>query len=58
MLVRALKPLAGGLIVPDRAVTALLAANPAVDVVETPESNHFTCVLDPITLGAIKTIIG
>jgi len=53
VLVRALKPLNGALIVPDRAVEALQAGNPAVRVAETPKSNHFTCVVDPATLAAI-----
>lgn len=57
LLVRALKPLNGGLIVPDRAVDGLLAANPAVRVVETPDSNHFTCIVDPVTLGAIDDVL-
>jgi pimeloyl-ACP methyl ester carboxylesterase len=54
VLVRALKPLNGALLVPDHAVEALLATNPAVRVAETPESNHYTCIVDPITLAAIK----
>ena len=47
----------GGLIVPDRAVSALLATNPTVRVVETPESNHFTCIVDPVTLTAIEEVL-
>ena len=54
VLVRAMKPLNGALIVPDRAVDALVATNPKVRVVETPESNHFTCIIDPITLAAMR----
>jgi pimeloyl-ACP methyl ester carboxylesterase len=57
VLVRALKPLNGALIVPDHAVEALLATNPAVRVAETPESNHFTCIVDPATLTAIQEIL-
>jgi pimeloyl-ACP methyl ester carboxylesterase len=57
VLVRALKPLNGALIVPDRAVTALLATNPAVGVAETADSNHFTCMVDPATLTAIGQIL-
>jgi pimeloyl-ACP methyl ester carboxylesterase len=53
LLVRALVPLNGALIVPDRAVEALLATNPAVRVAETPQSNHFTCMVDPATPAAI-----
>ena len=54
VLVRALKPLNGALLVPDHAVEALLATNPAIRVAETPESNHFTCIVDPATLAAIE----
>jgi pimeloyl-ACP methyl ester carboxylesterase len=57
VLVRALKPLNGALLVPDHAVEALLATNPAVRVAETPESNHYTCIVDPVTLAAIKQIL-
>ena len=57
VLVRAMKPLNGALIVPDRAVDALVATNPKVRVVETPESNHFTCIIDPVTLAAMREIL-
>jgi pimeloyl-ACP methyl ester carboxylesterase len=57
VLVRAMQPLNGALIVPDRAVEALLATNPGVRVVETPGSNHFTCIVDPNTLGAIAELL-
>jgi pimeloyl-ACP methyl ester carboxylesterase len=57
VLVRAMKPLNGALIVPDRAVAALLATNPGVRVVETPESNHFTCIVDPNTLAAMGELL-
>jgi pimeloyl-ACP methyl ester carboxylesterase len=57
VLVRAMKPLNGALIVPDRAVEALMATNPRVRVVETPESNHFTCIVDPLTLAAMKELL-
>jgi len=56
VVVRAIKPLNGALIVPDRAIEALAATNPAVRVVNTPESNHFTCIVDPITRAAIREI--
>jgi pimeloyl-ACP methyl ester carboxylesterase len=56
VVVRAIKPLNGALIVPDCAIEALAATNPAVRVVNTPESNHFTCIVDPITLAAIQEI--
>ncbi|MFZ0833139.1 MAG: alpha/beta hydrolase [Mycobacterium sp.] len=57
LLIRALKPLNGALIVPDRAVAGLLSTNPAVRVVETPDSNHFTCIVDPITLSAVDELL-
>ena len=56
-LVRAMKPLNGALIVPDRAVAALMATNPKVRLVETSESNHFTCIADPITFAAIEELL-
>jgi pimeloyl-ACP methyl ester carboxylesterase len=56
LVVRAMKPLNGALIVPDHAIEALAATNPAVHVVATPESNHFTCIVDPVTLAAIQEI--
>lgn len=56
LMVRAMKPLNGALIVPDHAIAALAATNPAVRVVETPESNHFTCIVDPVTVAAIQEI--
>jgi pimeloyl-ACP methyl ester carboxylesterase len=56
LVVRAMKPLNGALIVPNHAIEALTATNPAVRVVETPSSNHFTCIVDPITLAAIQKI--
>jgi pimeloyl-ACP methyl ester carboxylesterase len=57
VLVRALKPLNGALVVPGHAVQALLAANPAVRVTETPRSNHYTCIVDPLTLSAMQAIL-
>lgn len=57
LLVRALKPLNGALIVPDRAVKALTETNQAVRVAETPESNHFSCIVDPRTLAAIGKLL-
>lgn len=56
LVVRAMRPLSGALIVPDHAIEALTATNPAVRVVETPQSNHFTCIVDPVTLAAIQEI--
>jgi pimeloyl-ACP methyl ester carboxylesterase len=57
VLVRAMKPLGGGLIVPDHAVESLLAINPRVRVVEIPGSNHFTCIVDPMTLAAVEELL-
>ena len=57
VLVRATRPLNGALIVPDRAVTAVRAVNPSVRVVETPDSNHFTCLVDPVTVGALTGML-
>ncbi len=57
VLVRAMRPLNGALIVPDRAVEALVATNPAVRVVETPDSNHFSCMVDPVTVMAIEELL-
>jgi pimeloyl-ACP methyl ester carboxylesterase len=57
VLVRAMKPLGDALIVPDRAVAALVATNPKVRVVETPESNHYTCIVDPMTVAAIEELL-
>jgi hypothetical protein len=52
-----MKPLGGGLIVPDHAVESLLAINPRVRVVEIPGSNHFTCIVDPMTLAAVEELL-
>jgi pimeloyl-ACP methyl ester carboxylesterase len=56
VLVRATQPMNGGLVVPESAVDALLTTNPDVRLVETPDSNHFTCIVDPITLAAVEEI--
>jgi pimeloyl-ACP methyl ester carboxylesterase len=58
VLVRAIQPLNGALIVPGRAVTALHAANPSVRVVEAPDSTHFTCMVDPVTVEAVRGVLG
>jgi pimeloyl-ACP methyl ester carboxylesterase len=58
VLIRALQPINSGLVVPASAVEALHVTNPAVRVVHTPDSNHFTCIVDPITLGAVEEITG
>lgn len=57
VLVRAIRPLNGALIVPERAVTALHAVNPSVRVVEAPDSDHFTCMVDPVTVGAMRSVL-
>jgi pimeloyl-ACP methyl ester carboxylesterase len=53
-LVRALRPLGGALVVPARAVELMRAVKPDVRVVETPSSNHYTCLEDPMTFAAIS----
>ena len=52
--VRATRPLGGAALIPDEAVTALRTQNPAIRVVETAGSNHYTCVTDPVTVAAIE----
>ncbi len=58
VLVRALRPISGGLIVPDRAVAALRDFNPSVRVVDAPDSDHFTVMVDPLTVGALTGVLG
>lgn len=53
VLVCARQPLNDAFIVPDRAVAALRDVNPRVRVVPAPDSNHFTCMTDPVTVGAV-----
>ena len=53
-LIRALRPLAGALVVPAGAVELMRAVKPDVRVVETPSSNHYTCLEDPVTVAAIS----
>lgn len=57
VLVRALRPLNGAIFVPDYVVEQLHAVNPAVKVVDVQGSNHFTCIVDPATLAALKWIL-
>lgn len=57
VVVRAVKPLNGALIVPDRAVAALRGANPTVRVVDLPDSSHFTCMVDPLTVAALRSVL-
>ncbi|WP_422746868.1 alpha/beta fold hydrolase [Mycobacterium sp. WMMD1722] len=51
--VRATRPINGAALIGDDAVAALHQVNPAVRVVDTAESNHFTCVTDPATVTAV-----
>jgi pimeloyl-ACP methyl ester carboxylesterase len=55
--VRAMRPLNGAVLIGDEAVAALRATNPAIRVVETPDSNHFTCIVDRITAEALKSVL-
>lgn len=56
--VRALRPLGGAALISDDAVAAMHAVNPAIRVVETPNSNHFTCIVDPLTAAAVADVTG
>lgn len=56
--VRALQPLGGAALIGEDAVAAMRAVNPAIRVVDVPDSNHFTCVVDPVTLTAIEQLVG
>lgn len=55
--VRAMRPLNGAVLIGDDAVAALRATNPRVRVVETPGSNHFTCIVDPVTAEAVESVL-
>lgn len=44
-------------VVPDRAVRALYEVNPGVRVIETPAGNHFTCMTDPVTAAALRSVL-
>lgn len=55
--IRALRPLGGAALIGDDAVAALRSANPAVRVVDVPDSNHFSCIVDPLTLTAIDELL-
>ncbi|CAN5445530.1 hypothetical protein BH11ACT6_BH11ACT6_11160 [soil metagenome] len=52
-LIRALQPEGGALVVPPRAVVSMREVTPDVVVVETPASDHYTCLEDPVTAVAI-----
>jgi hypothetical protein len=55
--VRAMKPLNGAALISDKAVAAMHEANPAIGVAEAPDSNHFTCIVDPVTLAAMAAML-
>jgi pimeloyl-ACP methyl ester carboxylesterase len=55
--VRALRPLGGAALIPDAAVEALRAVNPGVRVVDAPDSNHFGCIVDPVTINAVAAVL-
>jgi len=57
VLIRAVQPINDGLIVPDRTIAALRGVNPSVRVVDAPDSNHFTCVVDPVTVAAVAGVL-
>ena len=54
-LVRAVQPIGGALVVPQRAVEAMLDVNPGVRVVQTATGNHWTCLEDPALIAAVLT---
>ena len=56
LLVRALAPLGGGLIVPEAVRDAFVARLPQLTVIETP-ANHYTMIDDPVTLAAVKAFL-
>jgi len=58
VLVRALRPINDGLIVPDRAVAALREVNPSITVVDAPDSDHFSVLADPLTIAAVSARLG
>jgi pimeloyl-ACP methyl ester carboxylesterase len=57
VLVRATGTRYGQPLVPDSAVAALTEVNPAVRVVETPDSGHDTCMHDPLTAAALGSLL-
>ncbi|MBO0676097.1 alpha/beta hydrolase [Mycolicibacterium sp. S2-37] len=54
VVVRATRPLNGAALIGDDAVAALRVVNPGVRVIDAPDSNHFTCVTDPVTFSAVE----
>jgi pimeloyl-ACP methyl ester carboxylesterase len=53
VVLRAMAPMNGEPLIPSAAIEALRLVNPSVRVVEAPDSNHFTCMVDPATLTAV-----
>lgn len=56
VVVRATRPLNGAALIPDDAVAAMRATNPAIRVVDV-DSNHFTCIVDPATADAVASVL-
>jgi pimeloyl-ACP methyl ester carboxylesterase len=57
VLIRAVGTRYGVPLVPDTAIEALREVNPAVRVVETPDSGHDTCMHDPVTAAALAGLL-
>jgi len=57
VLIRAVGTRYGVPLVPAAAVAELRATNPAVRVVETPDSGHDTCMHDPLTADAMAQLL-
>lgn len=53
-VVRAVPPRGGALVVPQSTVDALAEVNPAVRLVQSP-GDHFTCMLDQVTVAAVAS---
>ena len=41
-----------------RRQAALREVNPAIAVVDAPDSDHFTVLADPVTLAAVSAVLG
>jgi pimeloyl-ACP methyl ester carboxylesterase len=54
---RARRPLGGAALIADEAVAAMRSVNPAIRVVDVPDANHFTCIVDPVTFSAIEQLL-
>lgn len=55
--VRAAKPINGAVLISDETIAAMQSVNPTIRVVDTPDSNHFTCIADPVTVNAIEQTV-